>query len=414
MNPDKFEIAVIGAGAAGLATAIHLARNGHPVCLLDAKEKIGAKILMSGGTRCNLTNQKVIESDFATSSSRVLRSILERYPSEKAIRFFEELGLRLVFEEGGKCYPHTHSGKTVLEALLKEIRRLPVALETGKKVMAAKYENNRFELQTSDGSRYSARFVILAAGGLSYPATGSDGTGYEIAKAFGHQLIETTPSLVPLTSPDKDWAELSGLSVEVILSLWAGGKKTESFKGSMLFTHFGFSGPVILDISRYFLREKRDKKMAANFLPGLKEEALRALIQNETQTNPAKKIPALFAKHLPSRFVELFLRKLDLSANTPLNQLTKDSREKLIRELYHYVLPVNGDLGYAKAEVTAGGIDLKEVDQGTLESKKVPGLYFVGEILDVDGRIGGFNFQWAWSSAYAAAEGICKKLAIDP
>jgi len=419
LNPNsKIKgVIVIGAGAAGLMTAIQARRLGADVLILDGQDKIGAKILISGGTRCNLTNQRVAEGDYETEEGKALRSILSAFSSEKAVQFFKELGVEVELEPGGKFFPTTHSGRTVLDALMKEISRSGIELKTGCKVKQCAFQKDisRF-LVAGEGFSYEARTVVLATGGLSFPQTGSDGTGYGIARAFGHSLIPTSPSLTPLETDDSDWKALTGLSLPVRVAFWAGGKKRAAYEGDFLFTHTGFSGPAVLNISRHWIRAKGEEgaKVAINFLPLETEEGFREQLLKGTALSPSKPLKNFLAEHLPTRLAETLLKKLAIPPLSILNQLKKTDRENLLRSIFHFPLRVTGDLGYRKAEVTAGGIDLKEIDRATLESKLQPGLFFSGEILDVDGRIGGFNFQWAWSSGVVAARGVTKRLGEMP
>lgn len=412
-----WDVLVIGAGAAGLMTAITAKKAGVPnLLLLDSKEKIGAKILMSGGTRCNLTNEKVLEQDFQTEQKNILRSVLQFFPSDDAIVFFQDLGIEFVREEGGKFFPSTHSGRTVLEALQKEIQNQKIEIHAAKKVTDLTFEKDHFVAAGNDFS-YQAKCVILTTGGLSFPATGSDGTGYSLARKFGHRIIETSPSLTPLKSSEQDLKALSGLTLPVKLTLRAQGKKIISYEGSFLFTHFGYSGPVALDISRHWIREMGDhKEIEASFLPEQTEEAFQETLLREIKKWPNRQLTTFLNEWLPKRVTEVILKKvqavdarLKYAASTSegvvFNQVTKEARQALLKYIFRHPLQVTGTLGYEKAEVTAGGVDLAEVHRRTLESKLQPGLFFAGEILDVDGRIGGFNFQWAWSSGVVAGLG---------
>lgn len=405
------DVVIVGAGAAGLMSAVSAKRLGLDVLLLDSKEKIGAKILMSGGTRCNITNENVLESDFETEQKRILRGILQSFSSEQALSFFEDIGVECVLESGGKYFPATHSGRTVLEAFLKELKRIEVPVQTGARVTGIQFEDSLFKI-SGENFLHSARAVILTTGGLSFPSTGSDGGGYELAKVFGHTLVATSPSLTPLKTQAKVWQTLTGISLPVRLSLWVDGKRRESYEGDFLFTHFGFSGPVVLNISRHWIRRPADVpvKLVANFMPAMNEEDFRNKLMNESSWSPSKPLRFFMTAFFPARLAEALLYKAGLVGETPLNQLKREAREDLIRLIRHCPLEITGDMGYAKAEVTAGGVNLLEVKPVTLESKKQPGLFFAGEILDVDGRIGGFNFQWAWASGYAAAQGVFEKL----
>ncbi len=412
MSAQVWDVAVVGAGAAGLMAAIAARAEGARVLLLDAKEKVGAKILMSGGTRCNVTNKTVTERDFEAGKKFVLKSVLKSFSSEKALEFFRSIGVECVLEPGGKYFPVTHSSRTVLEALLRECTRLGVEMETFRKIIHAEKGEEFFVLKTRTEDNYRARTVILATGGLSYPGTGSDGTGYELASSFGHTLIRTTPALTPLKSRDQDWTSLSGLSLPVRLTFRQADEKV-SFEDDFLFTHFGFSGPAALNVSRYWLRApESDRKITASFLPARKEDEFRELIKNETLASPSRTLKNFLCGFFAERFTEVLLKKVSVTPSLVLNQLSRESREALIRVIFNCELSVYDSMGYAKAEVTAGGIDLLEVDRLTLESLKQKGLFFAGEILDVDGRIGGFNFQWAWASGRLAGMAAARTAAV--
>jgi len=405
MSGIIWDVAVIGAGAAGLMASIAAKREALKVLLLDGKEKIGAKILMSGGTRCNVTNQSVTEKDYQSENLRFVKHVLSAFSSEKVIDFFDQLGVKLILEPGGKYFPETNSARTVLDALLKETRRLGIELQAGQKVTQVKFDSGRF---TISGPKFShqAKAIVLCTGGLSYPSSGSDGIGYDIAKSFGHSLVETTPALTPLLTDDADWKSLSGIALDVELTLWVDGKKTVSYQDAFLFTHFGFSGPAALNISRHWLRDEKIAKLTVNFLPKENQEAFRGNLMEISKANPAKLIKNVLTEFFPERFAEVLLKKSGTSNLLKLNQLSRQARESLLQLLFTFPLRITGVYGYQKAEATAGGINLDEIDSKTLESKLQSGLFFAGEILDVDGRIGGFNFQWAWSSGVAAARGV--------
>lgn len=408
---------MVGAGAAGLMTAVTCRRAGLKVLLLDGREKIGAKILISGGTRCNITNLQVTEKDFQSESLRVVKRILQTFSSSSAVQFFRDIGVETVLEEDGKFFPGSHSAQTVLDAFLGKCRRLDVRLETGRKVNGLDFDGNHFKVSGMN-FYYAARTVVLCTGGLSYPSTGSDGSGYEIAALFGHKLIPTSPALTPLLSDDPDWKSLSGIAIPVCLTLSEGGKKSVQYQGSMLFTHFGFSGPAVLNMSRHWIRHQSggaaktmsDARLSVNFLPEFREDNFREKLAEVGRKTPSRLVKNSVSEKLPERLSGVLMKKASLSQSLVVNQLKRTEREKLLQVLFHSLLKVTGVFGYLKAEVTAGGVDLAEVNSSTLESKKRPGLFFAGEILDADGRIGGFNFQWAWSSGFAAAQGVIRKI----
>ncbi len=399
-----FDIVIVGAGAAGLMAAISAARaapRALRILLLDGRAQIGAKILMSGGTRCNVTNQHVRPQDFQGGSRHVIQHVLEAFTGEQAADFFRGLGVELVLEAGGKYFPSTHSGRTILDVLVNEVARLGVTLHAGARVTGLVRRDDGFHVRTSDGDCRAAA-VILATGGLSYPTTGSDGTGHRLAQALGHTLVPTSPALTPLTTDDPLWPTLSGVSLPVRVTLLARGKTVASYTDAFLFTHRGFSGPAALNISRHWVREGWQGSVTCltSFLPEEDEERFRAAWP--PGEHPTQSIKRWLAARLPERLTEALLQKLRIPPAKIVNQLTREERRRLIDGLFRYPLEISGVIGYQKAEVTAGGVDLREIQPATMASRLVPGLYVVGEMLDVDGRIGGFNFQWAWSTGLLA------------
>lgn len=421
MEKNPVSLAIVGAGAAGLMTAIGAGKTSQArrarlsVLLFDARPRIGAKILMSGGTRCNVTHREVKPSDFQGGPRHFVQHILEAFTPDETIRFFKEIGVELILEPTGKYFPVTHSAGTVLEALRKETERVGVTLETGVRITDIQKEGDLFHLKTDDGTyRVSAGKVVLTTGGLSYPTTGSDGTGYQIAKSFGHTVVPTFPALTPLLTNDSGWKALSGISLEAKLSFFRKGKKEAECQGPFLFTHFGFSAPAALDISRHFAgtAPEGNPQILASFLPHHDEESLRAALQFVQKKSPNQFIQNLLTDEfsLPDRFTETLLKKTGVKGNETIGQCSGENRRRLVQSLLHYPLEVTGVFGYKKAEATAGGVDLKEVKAATMESKLVNGLYFAGEILDVDGRIGGFNFQWAWSTGALAGRSAARSL----
>lgn len=412
------DVAVVGAGAAGLMTAISTARTrtGLAVVLFDTRGKIGAKILISGGTRCNVTNAVVKPSDYEGGPAHFVQHALEAFSPKEARAFFEALGVELVLEPTGKYFPVTNSGKTVLEALTKETARLGVKLEAGRRVTRAEKQEDAFRLtvEGDEGTTHvRARRVVLCTGGLSYPETGSDGTGYRVAAALGHALVPTRPALTPLLTDDPQWTSLSGVTLDARLSFYVGGRKSAERMGSFLFTHAGFSGPAALDISRFVASAPASLRpeVRASFLPRDTAPETRARLDRAASDYPHKKLKNFLANEgLPLSLVAILAGKAGLDGEAPLRSLRDRDRGRLIHAVFEAPLGVTGVVGYKKAEVTAGGVDLKEVRVATMESRLVPGLYFAGEILDVDGRIGGFNFQWAWSTGTIAGRAAAKSL----
>ena len=403
----------MGAGAAGLATAIFLRRrNGTArVLVLDGARRPGAKILVSGGSRCNVTNSVVSEADFQGGPRPIVRRILRALSVEDTVTFFREIGVPLHEEPGGKLFPDTNKSRDVLNALLAELARTGARLAVDHRVTAIERDGERFRVSTSQGL-YHARAVVLATGGLSLPKTGSDGAGYAFARGLGHSLIATTPALVPLLLDDGLHAPLSGVAHDVSLDLSTNGKRLHTLTGALLWTHFGVSGPVVLDASRFWLRsrlEHQDMRITAR-LTGLDDEALDVQLKQLAAVQPRVSLQATLSKMMPAAVAGAVLDRLGLDRLVTLARLTRDDRRRLSLGVAAWPLPVRDSRGYNYAEVTAGGVPLTEIDPATMESRICPGLYLTGEILDADGRIGGFNFQWAWCTGHVAGRALARRV----
>jgi predicted Rossmann fold flavoprotein len=401
----------VGAGAAGLATAIFAARRmpGRVVVALDGAARPGAKILISGGARCNVTNVAVGERDFWGGRRSIVRRVLRSFPAEQAAAFFRELGVALHAEDDGKLFPDSGRARTVLEALLREVARRGVRLQAGRRVTAVVARPDGYELETSAGP-LRARRLVLATGGLSLPKTGSDGLGYRLAQALGHSLVDTTPALAPLLLEGGLHAGLSGVSCEAELLLRPEGADSLRLRGPLLFTHFGVSGPVALNASRHWHRarlEGRAVQVSASFLPGRGFAEAERLFERRRS---GATLQTALAAAVPASLGAALAREAALDPAQPLARLTREARRGLAHALVGLPLRVRDSRGYAFAEVTAGGVPLEEIDAATMESRRSGGLHLAGEILDVDGRLGGFNFQWAWSSGWVAAGGLARAL----
>lgn len=409
MLEKSWDVVVIGAGPAGLMAAIPCAEAGLRTRVLDGSGTIGAKLLISGGGRCNITNLKVTEKDYQTSGPRTVRNVLRSFPSEQTLEFFKKLGVEMVLEEGTKYFPEKQSAKAVLQALIEASRRAGVVTEQGKKVKDVSKELDIFCI-SGEGFKYLAKTLVIATGGLSYPGTGSDGSGYLLARFLGHSLVPTTPALTPLITDDPDWKSLAGITLPVELSILADGKKIAHSGGALLFTHIGFSGPAVLDISGPWLRsDAKDKELSVNFLPMRRETDFVAEWAGLVAAHADRSWKRSLTAYFPERLAEVLLKKIGIDPKLRLDQISKKERESFLHMLFRFPLKVTGSQGYEKAEVTAGGVALKEVDTKTLESKLCPGLFFAGEVLDVDGRIGGFNFQWAWASGSVVGQAILRR-----
>ena len=410
----SLDVAIVGGGAAGLAAGIFAARRlpGRRIAVLDGARRIGAKILVSGGGRCNVTNRDVRASDYWGGDRRFIDAVLRVFPADETARFFEALGVGLHEEPGGKLFPDSNQARTVLDALIAELARLGVEVRCGVRVRGvAPAAGGGFVLESEDGLE-SARAVVLATGGLSLPKSGSDGGGLAIARSLGHTIVSTTPALAPLTLAGGFHPPLSGVSHEASLTLAADGRKPEKLRGSLLWTHFGASGPLALDASRHWHRgvvEGRRVSATLSFLPDLDFAAAESAILAGASARPALAIRTLLSERLPAAVASALLDSVAVDGSTRLARLEREARRRIVHALTSWDLPITGSRGYNYAEATAGGVALDEVDRGSMASKVCLGLFLAGEMLDVDGRLGGFNFQWAWSSAYVAGRGVADR-----
>lgn len=408
------DVVIVGAGAAGVATAIFCKRHAprlHVICL-DGARRVGAKILVSGGSRCNVTNTVVTDRDFWGGAARVVRSVLRAFPAPRAAAFFAEIGVALHEEDDGKLFPDTGRARTVLDALLGELARVGAELRCGARVTDVRREPGGFVVAAASGQQYDARAVVLATGGRSLPKTGSDGAGYALASRLGHGYVETTPALAPLLLAGDVHARLAGVAHPVRLTIRAEGRRDVALDGPLLWTHVGVSGPVALNASRHWHRarlEGREVEVLLCLCPGETFESLEAWLDEHATARPRALVATVLATRLPAAVAEAWVRAAGVEGIT-LAHLSRDARRGLIRALLASPLAVRDSRGYNVAEVTAGGIPLDEIDPSRMASRRCNGLYLVGEMLDVDGRIGGFNFQWAWSSGWVAGCAIAREL----
>lgn len=406
------DVAIVGGGAAGLATAILTAR-GQPSCrivVVDRAKRLGAKILISGGGRCNVTNSEVTADDFHGGSRNVIRRVLRAFTVPQTVRFFDELGVRLHEEAGGKLFPNSNRARSVLDALLAEANRLQIRIVCERRVESVSTTTGGFRIRASNVDVHCKR-VVVATGGLSIPKTGSDGFGYELARQFGHCVVPTVPALVPLLLDGEFHTTLSGVSHDVALTVRSPSRAAIHQCGPLLWTHFGCSGPVVLNASRHWERARQAEvpvEVAAGLIPNWTFQIADRELLTSSQAHPRQSLCHALSTWLPARVAAAVLHQLGLDGSVPMSQLSRDPRQRLARALVQWPLSVRASRGYGFAEVTAGGVPLEEVGPSTLESRRCPGLYFVGEVLDVDGRIGGFNFQWAWSSAAVVASALSR------
>jgi predicted Rossmann fold flavoprotein len=389
---EAFDVVVIGAGAAGLMCASTAGQRGRRVLLIEHANKVGKKILMSGGGRCNFTNTGTHPDNFLSANPHYCKSALARYTPADFIAMVGRHGIAYHEKELGQLFCD-ESSKQIVRMLLDECTAAGVRTETGCSVDAVQREGDGFLLRTTLG-RFSAASLVVASGGLSIPSMGASGFGYELARQFGHAVLPTRAGLVPLTLTGKHsehLQDLSGVSLPVDATC-----RGQSFRNFMLVTHRGLSGPSILQISSYW---QPGDDLGLDLLPGLDAEAL---LREQRQARPAAELKTVLADVLPKRFAQR-LCEIWLP-NRPMREYNDRELRDVAAQLQHWPIVASGTEGYRTAEVTLGGVDTRELSSSTMRSSRVPGLYFIGEVVDVTGWLGGYNFQWAWASGHAAGE----------
>ncbi len=419
------DLCIVGAGAAGLSAGIFAAEQnpGLAIELLDGAKTIGAKILVSGGGRCNVTHDVLSLDDFF-GTRHLVRNVLAAFPVQETVQWFASLGVELKREETGKLFPVTDKARTVLDALISRSRELGVVLRPDHRVSAiVPQEGPKGSTQQAQApflirhqrGDISARRVILATGGRSLPRTGSDGSGYDLARRLGHRVTSTVPALVALMLEDTCFHRgLSGLSHDVEVQTVVDGRSVDRRTGALLWTHVGISGPVVMDASRFWCLARERGETAAlygNFLPGWTLEHAREWFLAQSAEHPRRSLLKLLSARAPERLAEALCRQAGGDVQQASAQVPRTIRDRLLGALTRFRFPVLRDRGWNFAEVTAGGIPLEEINYRTMESKLVPGLYIIGEALDCDGRIGGFNFQWAWTTGRVAGRAVAASLA---
>lgn len=414
-SPLHYDVLVIGAGAAGLVAAAEAASRGRRTLLLERNKRPGVKILMSGGTRCNLTHSTdkwgIIKA--YGEQGNFLHSALAALSPSELVQMFEGEGVATKVEETGKVFPVSNKATDVLAALVRRFERSGAEISLDEAVTSCTREDGKF-LVTTRSRTLTCDSLLITVGGKSYPGSGTTGDGYAWAAAFGHTIVTPRPALVPITT-DVAWVKsLTGLTIPDVQvrvcevsnpkSEHSNPKPLASARGSFLFTHFGLSGPVILDVSRAVTAHPNPHELVlvCDFLPATKVLELENQLQQEAAMEGKKQIVGLLAKHIPRRLAEELLALCELNPELKGAEWPKRDRSRLVAAIKRSVIPISGTRGFEKAEVTAGGVSLGEVDSRTMRSKLVPGLYFAGEILDLDGPIGGYNFQAAFSTGVLA------------
>ena len=407
----KYDGIVIGGGPAGMFAAITAAKNGQKVLLLERNDRLGKKLLITGKGRCNVTNdcseQEVLQN--TPRNGRFLYSAMTAFPPAKIKAFFEENGCPLKTERGNRVFPVSDRSQSVLECLQRQLRRQNVTVKTGR-VRHILEEAGKVTGVETQNEKLSADWVILATGGASYPTTGSTGDGYAMAQALGHTIVEPQGSLVPLETAGHDCQDMQGLSLRNVGVKLLNPKGKVLYKdfGELLFTHFGVSGPTVLSASCHLKGE--GCRLVIDLKPALEENKLDDRILRDLELYQNRSMENALTDLLPRSMIPVVLRRLEIDPEMQANSLTKQKRRALVELLKAFSVEITGKRPVAEAIITSGGVKVSEIDPKTMQSKKVTGLYFAGEVIDCDAYTGGFNLQIAWATAYAAGMAVSMKM----
>lgn len=410
-------VIVVGGGAAGMFAAIAAAKNGHQVTLYEKNEKLGKKIFITGKGRCNITNAADMEElfDAVVTNSKFLYSSFYGYTNQNVIDFFEDAGVPVKIERGNRVFPISDHSSDVIRALEREMKKVGVKVCLNTEVKSVEAEKGKFnKVVLKDTTTQTADACIVATGGLSYRSTGSTGDGFRFAENVGHKVTQCFPSLVPMETKEPWICELQGLSLRNVDAKILDGKK-ELYKdfGEMLFTHFGVSGPLIISASSYVGKKFMDKNgqkkeltLEIDLKPALTEEQLDQRVLRDFEENHNRQFKNAITKLFPTKLIPVMLELGGIDPEKKVNSIEKEERKQFVHLIKHFRMTLTGLRDYPEAIITKGGVNVKEIDPGTMESKFVKGLYFAGEVLDLDALTGGFNLQIAWSTGYAAGNVI--------
>ena len=411
---SNFDVIVVGAGPAGLLAAGRAAELGCNVLVLEKMRQEGRKLLITGKGRCNITNDSSI-GEFITHvypNGRFLKNAFSQFFSKDIIDLLHKYGVEITLERGGRYFPSSNKSKDVLQALLKWVNRLKVEIRCGHRVEKLIVENNIIQGIQANGQKFRARQLILATGGKSYPATGSNGEGYELARGVGHSIEKARPALVPLETEGGVAQKLQGLNLKNVKAVvWVNGKKTGEAFGEMIFTHFGLSGPIILTLSRHVvdeLHKKNKVEITVDLKPALDEQKLDNRLLRDLNEHGKKKIINVFRYWLPSTMVPVFINILGLDPEKECHQVSSKERKQIRHLLKNLRFNITNHRSFKEAIITAGGVSTNEISSKTMESKLVAGLYFAGEMINLDAETGGYNLQIAYSTGWLAGNSCIK------
>jgi hypothetical protein len=405
-------IIIVGGGAAGMMAGIIAAQDGHKVTIYEKNEKCGKKVFITGKGRCNFTNAGDMEDllNSIVTNKKFMYSSLNGFTNYDVMGFFDELGLKFKIERGNRVFPESDHSSDVIAVLVRRLQQLGVGIyyHTVVKDLIFK-DDSVVGIVTADGKRHMADAVMVATGGLSYPVTGSTGDGYEFARRAGHTVTPTSPALVAFNAKEEFVRELQGLSLRnVAVSITRDHKELYTDFGELLFTHFGVSGPTVLSASSYMVKElkKGDLTLHIDLKPALDENQLDERILRDFEENCNKQFKNSLDALLPRKLIPVVIARSGIDENKAVNKVSRQERQSLLQLLKDFTVTLTGLRGYNEAIITQGGVNVKEINPATMESRQKKGLYFIGEVLDVDAVTGGFNLQIAWSTAYAAAKSL--------
>ncbi|MDP3051437.1 MAG: NAD(P)/FAD-dependent oxidoreductase [Eubacteriales bacterium] len=402
----SLQVAIIGGGAAGLMAAIAARRAGAEVTILEKNQRVGRKLLATGNGRCNLTNTDLEISRFHGQNPKFVHSALARFDQYQTITFFEQLGVAHKVEAGGKVFPVSNQASSGLDVMRYELDEIGVATVLEFEVDAIAHQGKGFTIRAADGREHQADRVIVATGGKAAPQLGSNGSGYRLAEQFGHRVIEPFPALVQLRLNHTVFKHLRGIKFEGAVEVLVNKQTIDRATGEILFTDYGVSGPPIFDVSRTagaLLQKRKPVWLKLVLVADVSREALDQLLLKRFSDRPRKTLAFSFVGFLSKRLAPVVLKEAGIEdPERPVSSLTAQERQRIVDVLQDWRFEVVGTNSWTAAQVTAGGVEVRDLDPRTLESRLVPGLYFAGEVVDVDGDCGGFNLQWAWSSGWVA------------
>lgn len=417
-----FDVIIIGGGAAGIMAALSAKKN-HPeysVAIIDRTFALGRKILVAGAGRCNVTNRNLntsTENRYYGASASFIRNVFDQFPYESIVSFFNDIGIELYVERKtqiGKLFPVTDQAKTITNLLEDELQRNDVAIFLNTDVQKVSFSDHKFTLTaqpleknipTGAMQTFESNYLVISAGGKTYPALGSNGSGYTLAESLGHTIVGPVPSALPLVGKNPLSQEANGTKMEIEVTSIIDGKEIKTTTDDVMFTQYGLSGPAILNVSREISIQlnrfhKGNIAVKLNFFPTLKTQQVLTLLKTRWEKRPDQSVEMSLNGILPPKLPPVLLKILRIAPELPVQQLTEQQQQSIANLLTSYKVDITDTRGWNEAEFTAGGIETSEVKEKSLESKKIPGLYFAGEILDVDGDVGGFNLSWAWASGH--------------